>query len=143
MFEGRKNSLKHKNKLYVKCRKVKSAFNEELHKTCKRKLQHSLKVAEKHYHHELIVRYSNDMKKIIGYHVRYYKKHQKPHTQSSFTIGDNLITLDKNIICNRFNDFVDIGPTLTKPMPLVNESPLSYMGNRLTESIYLEPVTDK
>ena len=29
-------------------------------------------------------------------------------------------------------------------MPLVNnKSPLSYMGNHLTESLYLEPVTDK
>ena len=39
LSEGLKNSIRHKNKLYVKCKKVKSAFNEELYKTYKRKLQ--------------------------------------------------------------------------------------------------------
>ena len=38
---------------------------------------------------------------------------------------------------------VHIGPTLAKSIPKVNKSPLSYMGNRLNESIYLEPVTEK
>ena len=42
------------------------------------------------------------------------------------------------------NDFfVDIGPTLAKWIPNVNKSPLSYIGSLLTESIYLEPVTEK
>ena len=60
-------------------------------------------------------------------------KYQKPQTQSRFKIGDNLITSDKNIICNKFNDFfVNIGPTVAKSIPKVNKSPLSYMGNRLT-----------
>ena len=35
------------------------------------------------------------------------------------------------------------GPMLAKPIPKVNKSPLSYMGNHLTESIYLESVTEK
>ena len=71
-------------------------------------------------------------------------KNQKPHTQSRFKIGDNLITSDKKVICNRFNDFFDItGPTLAKSITKANKSPLSYMGNRLTEFIYLEPVTEE
>ena len=144
LSEGLKNSIRHNNKLYVKCKKVKSAFNEELYKIYKRKLQQLMKVAEKHYCHDLLVKYSNDMKKswcIIKYIIN---KNQKPLTQSRFKIGDNLITSDKNIICNKFNDFfVNIGPTLAKSIPKVNKSPLSYMGNRLTESIYLEPVTEK
>ena len=68
---------------------------------------------------------------------------QKPHIQTSFKIGNYLITSDKNIICNRFNAFfVDIRPTLVKSIPKVDESPLSYMGNRLIESIYLQPGTE-
>ena len=31
---------------------------------------------------------------------------------------------------------------MAKSIPKVNESPLSYIGNRLIESIYLEPVTE-
>ena len=144
LSEGLKNSIRHKNKLYVKCKKVKSAFNEELYKTYKRKLQQLMKVAEKHYYHDLLVKYSNDMKKSWGIIKNIINKNQKRQTQSRFKIGDNLITSDKNIICNKFNDFfVNIGPMLAKSIPKVNKSPLSYMGNRLTESIYLEPVTEK
>ena len=81
----------------------------------------------------------------MGYHKKYIiNKNQKPQTQSRFKIGDNLITSDKNIICNKFNNFfVNIGPTLAKSIPKVNKSPLSYMANRLTKSIYLEPFTEK
>ena len=38
-------------------------------------------VAEKHYYHDLIVKYSNDMKKIMGYHKKYHK--QEPETINS------------------------------------------------------------
>ena len=70
-------------------------------------------------------------------------RNPKPHIQNRFKIGDNLITSGKNIICNIFNDlFVNIGPTLAKSIPKINWSPLNYIGNRLIESTYLEPVTD-
>ena len=47
------------------------------------------------------------------------------------------------LISNKFNDFfINIGPTLAKSIPHVNKSPLSYLGNRLTESIYLAPVNE-
>ena len=35
-----------------------------------------------------------------------------------------------------------MGPTLAKSIPHVNKSPLSYLGSRLTESIYLAPVSE-
>ena len=54
-----------------------------------------------------------------------------------------MITSDKELISNKFNDFfINIGPTLAKSIPCVNKSPLSYLGNRLTESIYLAPVNE-
>ena len=84
------------------------------------------------------------MKKIWGIIKNITNKNQKPQTQSRFKIGDNLITSDKNIIRDKFNDFfVNTVPMLAKSIPKINKSHLSYMGNRLTESIYLELVTDK
>ena len=61
-----KNSIRQNNKLYVKSKKIRSVLNEELYKTYKRKLQKLMKVAEKHYYHDLLVKYSNDMKKSWG-----------------------------------------------------------------------------
>ena len=37
-----------------------------------------MKVAEKHYHDDRSVKYSNDMKKILGYHKTYNE--QEPET---------------------------------------------------------------
>ena len=81
LSEGLKNSIRHKNKLYVKCKKVKSAFNEEQYKTYRRKLQQLMKVAEKHYYHDLIFKYSYDMKKSWGIMTKYHK--QEPETTNS------------------------------------------------------------
>ena len=55
-----------------------------------------------------------------------------------------MITSDNELISNKFNDFfINIGPTLAKSIPRINKSPLSYLGNRLTETIYLAPVNEK
>ena len=102
-----------------------------------------MKVAEKCHYHDLLVKYSNDMKKSWGVIKSIINKNQKPHIQGRFKIGENLITTDNELISNKFNDFfINIGPTLAKSIPHVNKSPLSYLGNRLTESIYLAPVSE-
>ena len=143
LSEGLKNSIKQKNKLYLKLKKGNSAHNDELYKSYKRKLQQLMKVAEKCHYHFLLVKYSNDMKKSWGVIKSIINKNQRPHIQGRFTIGENLITTDNELISNKFNDFfINIGPTLAKSIPHVNKSPLSYLGNRLTESIYLDPVSE-
>ena len=52
------------------------------------------------------------------------------------------MTSDKKVISENFNDFfVNVGYNLAKRIPNVNVSPRDFMGDRLIESIYLEPVT--
>ena len=63
LSEALKNSIRYKNKLYQKYKKIKSAFNEDTYKAYKSKLQNLMKVAEKKYHHDLLTRYKSDMKK--------------------------------------------------------------------------------
>ena len=45
-----------------------------------------MKVAEKYHYHDLLVKYSNDMKKILGCHKKYYE--QNSHIQGRFKIGE-------------------------------------------------------
>ena len=143
LSEGLKNSIKQKNKLYLKFKKVSSALNDDSYKCYKRKLQQLMKVAEKQHYHDLLVEYSNDIKKSWVVIKSIINKNKKPHIQGRFKIGENLITSDKELISNKFNDFfINIAPTLAKSIPCVNKSPLSYLGNRLTESIYLAPVSE-
>ena len=63
LSEGRRKSIKHKNKLYYNNRKIKSVHNEVVYKSYKYKLQKLLQAVEKQYYHGSIVQYKNDMKK--------------------------------------------------------------------------------
>ena len=84
------------------------------------------------------------MKKSWGVIKSIINKNQKTHIQGRFKIGKNLITSDNELISNKFNDFfINIGPTPAKSIPRINKSPLSYLGNRLTETIYLASVNEK
>ena len=137
---GLKNSIKQKNKLNLKFKKVNPARNDELYKSYRRQLQQLMKVAEKRHYHDLLVKYSNDMKKSWGVIKSIINKNQKPHIQGRLQIGENLKI---SLISDKFNAFfINIGPTLAKSIPHVNKSPLSYLGSRLTESIYLVPVSE-
>ena len=63
LSEGLQSSIKQKNKLYLKFKKANSACNDELYKSYKKKLQHLMKVTEKHHYPDLLVKYINNMKK--------------------------------------------------------------------------------
>ena len=57
--------------------------------------------------------------------------------QSTFKIHNDTIISDKAIISEKFNDFfTNIGPTLAKKII----SPLQFMGERVFNSLFLEPV---
>ena len=64
----------------------------------KRKLQQLMKVAEKQHYHDLLVEYSNDIKKSWVVIKSIINKNKKPHIQGRFKIGENLITSDKELI---------------------------------------------
>ena len=83
------------------------------------------------------------MKKYWGVIKSINYKNQKTHIQGRFKIGKNLITADNELISNKLNDFfINIGPTLAKSIPRINKSLLGYLGNRLTETMYLAPVNE-
>ena len=74
-------------------------------KVIREKLQQLIKVAEKHNYHDMLIKYSNDMKKSWGVIKSIINKNQKTHIQGRFKIGKNLITSDNELISNKFNDF--------------------------------------
>ena len=81
LSEGLKNSIKQKNKLYLKFKKVSSAHNDESYKGYKRKLQQLMKVADKQHYHDLLDEYSNDIKQSWGVIKSNYKQEQEaPYT---------------------------------------------------------------
>ena len=65
----------------------------------------------------------------------------KRQVQAKFKMNDGSITNNKVLISEKFNDFfTGVGPSLAKKIPTQVISPLHYMGNRVQNSIFLEPV---
>ena len=64
-------------------------------------------------------------------------------TQNKFKLNDNTIIADPKIVCNKFNDFfVNVGPSLAAKIPKLDLNPEQFMGNRLVNSMYIEPVNE-
>ena len=119
--------------MYKKCKHIKSAFYEEYYKQYKSKLQQLMKMAEKKYYPDLILKYKNDMKSSWGLIKDIVNRNKKklPH-QRKFPIGNDDSTTDKNIISNKFNDFfINVGPTLARVIPISKNKPSHYLGQNI------------
>ena len=66
LSDALRNSIKWKNKLYYKFRKIDSVYNETSYKSYKQVLQRTLVAAEKQYYHELLIMNKDNMKKSWG-----------------------------------------------------------------------------
>ena len=63
-------------------------------KVTRENLQQLMKVPEKRHYHDLLAKYSNDMKKSWGVIKRIINKNQKPLIQGRCKMEENLITTD-------------------------------------------------
>ena len=137
-----RNSIRNKNKLYHKYKKIPSVRNEIIYKSFRNQLNHVLKFAEKKYYKDLIISHRYNARKSWSIIEKIINKHRKPSIQSKFQLNDGTVIDDKKLITESFkNFFINIGPTLAKSFPCLNKSPLASMGDMFMESIYLQPVT--
>ena len=104
-----------------------------------------MKVAEKKYYHDLILKYKNDMKRSWGLIKNIIVNRNKKLThQTKFRIRNDDSTTDKNIISNKFNDFfINAGPTLARVIPISKNKPSHYLGQSFSETVFLAPVTQE
>ena len=101
-----------------------------------------LKIAEKKYYRDLIIYHKDYTRKSWSFIKTMINKHRKSNIQCKFKLNNGTVTDDKKVISESFNNFfLNIGPTLAKSIPFIDKSPLSSMGDRVMESLYLQPVT--
>ena len=135
-------SIKTKNKLYYCYKRINCVKNEVKYKTYKSKLQKLLKVAEKQYYQELLMKYKNNMKKSWGIIKSIINKNKSHLYQTKFKLSDGKIVSDKTTISKHFNEFfLNVGPNLAKTIPKMDTDPKFYMGESIKKSLFLEPVT--
>ena len=142
LSDALRNSIKFKNKLYWKFRKIGSVYNENYYKSYKQVLQKTLMAAEKQYYHELLIKNKDNMKKSWGDIKNIINKKKNPVQQTKFKLSNRSTTTDKKSISEHFNDFfVNIGPNLAKSIPHVNKKPMAYLDDAIQETNFIEPVT--
>ena len=135
-------SIKTKNKLYYCYKRINCVKNEVKYKTYKSKLQKLLKVAEKQYYQEFLMKYKNNMKKSWGIIKSIINKNKSHLYQTKFKLSDGKIVSDKTTISKHFNEFfLNVGPNLAKTIPKMDTDPKFYMGESIKKSLFLEPVT--
>ena len=138
---GMKNSVKFKNKLFIKYKRHPTAENHNTYKMFRNKLTSLMRNSEKCYFEEQFNKNKSNLKKSWTLIKKIINK-QKCCQNHEFLI-DNITISDKREIANRFNDyFTNIGPTLSRNIPSNSADPMQYLENlNSRNSLYLQSAT--
>ena len=129
-----------KNKLYMKLKKHPIEENQIKYKQYKCTLNKSLKLAERKYYEEIF----RDNKENLSKSWKILKdilnkKRENTIPETSQFEGRTLTA--KKVIANEFNTFfVQTGPKLADKIPEANCNPLTYLGGRNVNPLFLDPV---
>ena len=139
-----RKSIKHKNKLFYRYLRFKTAYNDLMYTNYRDKLKKELNTAEKGYYTELLTKYKGNLKRTWRILKQVINKRKFSKVQSEFKLNNGSTTKDKAIISETFNDFfVNIGPNLADKIPNQDIQPESYLGDRNQFSMHLTKLEDK
>ena len=142
LCDGLRDCIRKKNKLYVHYCNNKTSFNETTYTRYRNKLSRTLKKAEKKHYADILTLSKNNIRKTWQILKNIINKHKKSKCQDKFKLSDGSMTSDKQTISTKFNDFfVNIGPTLARAIPDQNITPDKYLTDRVTNTIFLSPVS--
>ena len=143
LTKGIKNSIRTKNKLYIRSLKHPSFLNEQNYLRYKSKLNYLLRKLERNYIESMLKKHKSNLKKtwqIMKDIINRRRKSSSP--PEYFDLNGEYIT-DKNEISNGFNKFyVNVGPNLSKSLPNHNVNPMSYLKQRNCNSMFVTPTDE-
>ena len=143
LTRGIKNSIRTKNKLYIRSLKHPSFLNEQSYLRYKSKLNYLLRKLERNYIESMLKKHKSNLKKtwqIMKDIINRRRKSSSP--PEYFDLNGEYIT-DKNEISNGFNKFyVNVGPNLSKSLPNHNVNPMSYLKQRNCNSMFVTPTDE-
>ena len=149
-YKGRKpwlslalrNSIKHKNKLYVRYLRNPTQENIEIYKVYKRNLQRLLRLSERKYYEEFIHDNKNNVKKLWGIIKQVINKGKNSSKSVNFNVGGKVIN-DSYEISNGFNKyFANIAKDLARKIPKSSVDPLKFIPESNLHTIAIDPVTE-
>ena len=121
---------------------MRTASNEIKYKRYRNKLTHVFKCAERKYYADILEKNKSNLKQTWVILKSIINKNKSSRIQEDFELNDGSTTTEKSVISEKFNDFfINIGPSLARKIPEQNIPPSQFMGDRVTNTIFLEPVT--
>ena len=146
MTPGLLTACKKKNSLYKAFLKYRTGSSETKYKTYKNKLTSIMRKAERAFYCNKLNEYKSNIKetwKILNDITRRGKKYNQNKISSEFKI-DNTLICDKKQISEEFNKFfVNIGPSLAQKIPTCNAHYSDFLSNKVTNSLYLNPICNE
>jgi len=137
---GLRTSIKQKNKLYVKYKRIPSVYNEITYKRYRKKLQLLITAAKKMHYQNLLNQYKKNSKKVWET-IKEVIGNQNVKRGIQSISANGLITTDTSRIANTLNEyFVSVGPNLDTEIPRVEVEPQHFLRGHYINSIFLSPV---
>ena len=140
LTEALKISIKEKNRLYIQYKRTPSVVNKDKYRGYRESLLKLIKITERNYYNDLMVKYKNNMKKSWRLIKEIINKKRADQSHGPFRIKNKMCT-DKRTIAQSFNNyFLNVGPSLAEKIPNSNENPNQYIKNN-SNSMYVRDVT--
>jgi len=140
--KGLFQSIKTKSKLYKAYLHLPSDSNHKKYKLYNNKLTNLLKISKKLYYDSKLEKARGNLKMTWKLLNGIMNKNNKSILPSIFNHNGKEIS-DPDTIANKFCDFfTNIGPSLANKLPHSEVSFTSFLKNRISESIFLRPVTE-
>jgi len=143
--KGLLTSIKHKSDLYKKFLKNPSEINNKIYKQYKNKLSYLLKIAKKNYYDFKFEEANGNLRKTWKLLNEIINRKGKKNSKlpSIFTDGNKDIS-NPHEIANKFcNFFTNVGSNLANKLPPTNVSPNNFLTNRVLQTIFITPVSEK
>ena len=143
LTSGLKNSIKNKHRLHTKYLKHPTTENKNKYISFKNRLNHVLRITERHYYQQELSNCQNNMKKSWQLIKDIINKNKKKTQASPKIYINGHLSENSQDIANSFNKFfTEIGPILDAKIPISQTCPTSFIKKNCTINIFLHPVDE-
>ena len=140
--KGLLTSIAHKNSMYKRLKLTGNKSLEVQYKTFKNKLNNLLRSSEKSYYKSILDKNKNNLSKLWKTINTVINRKKQPHKTVTFKHSNKEIVNNLDI-ANHFNNYyLNVTKDMCNKIPKTNQDPCKYLGNKVTNSLFLSPTDE-